>query len=192
MNNNLFETIKIEDGEALHLEYHQQRVNIALNTLGFYNKFDLRDYLNPPKQGVYRCKIIYNETVIKVEYFLYQLSPINSLKLVYCDAINYPLKYANRDELNKLFELRENCDDILIVKNSSLTDTSKANIALFDGSKWFTPSTPLLHGTTRARLLDEKKIFEKSLHVSDIKNFSKVAVLNAMVDFCVLKDGIIA
>ena len=191
MNNNLFETIKIVDGEPLHLHYHQQRVEKALRTLGFHNKFDLQDYLNPPKKGIYRCKIIYNETILRVEYFPYQLSSVDSLKLLYCDTIKYSLKYENRDELNRLFELRGECDDILIVKNSLLTDTSKANIALYDGSKWLTPADPLLCGTTRSRLLDENKIFKKTLHVSDIRNFGKVAVLNAMVDFCILKDGII-
>jgi 4-amino-4-deoxychorismate lyase len=192
MNNNLLETIKIVDGEALHLDYHQKRVEHSLSLLGLHVRHNLAQFIQAPLKGTYRCRIIYNETVLKVEYFPYQLSPVNSLKLVHCDTLEYALKYENRDELNALFQLRENCDDILIVKNSLLTDTSKANIALYDGSKWFTPSTPLLYGTTRARLLDEKKIFEKSLHVSDIKNFSKVAVLNAMVDFCVLKDGIIA
>ena len=191
MNNNLLETIRIVNGEPLHLDYHQQRVETALKTLGFENRFDLKEYIDPPKNGVYRCKIIYNETALTTEYFPYQFSPINSLKLIHYDEIDYSLKYENREMLNKLFELRGECDDILIVKNSLLTDTSKANIALYDGSKWITPSHPLLHGTTRSRLLDENKISEKILHVSDIDNFSEVAVLNAMVDFCVVKDGII-
>jgi len=192
MNNNLLETIKSVGGEPLHLEYHQQRMGNSLKSLGCSIRHDLSNLLHPPIDGVYRCRVLYLKEIIKIDYFPYQLSPINSLKLIYCDNLEYSLKYENRDELNKLFNLREDCDDILIAKNSLLTDTSKANIALYDGSKWFTPSAPLLQGTTRARLLDEKKIFEKSLHISDIKNFSKVAVLNAMVDFCVLKDGIIA
>jgi 4-amino-4-deoxychorismate lyase len=191
MNNTLLETIKIVDGKPLYLDYHQQRVKNSLKTLEYHNRFDLKDYIDPPQEGVYRCRVIYNDTILKVEYFPYQFSAINSLKLVYCDTIEYSLKYENRENLNTLFELREACDDILIVKNSLLTDTSKANIALYDGSNWVTPSQPLLHGTTRSRLLADNKIFEKSLHVSDINNFSKVAILNAMVDFCIVKDGII-
>lgn len=191
MSNTLLETIKIVDGEPLHLDYHQQRVENSLRTLNLKNNFSLNDHLNPPKDGIYRCRVIYNESILKIEYFPYTFSAINSLKLIHCDTIDYSLKYENRDQLNTLFDLRIDCDDILIVKDSLLTDTSKANVAFFDGSKWFTPATPLLYGTTRARLLDENKIFEKSLHVSDLSNFSKVAVLNALVDFCVLKDGII-
>ena len=191
MNNTLLETIKIVDGKPLYPDYHQQRVKNTLQTLGYHNRFDLKDYIDPPKEGVYRCRVIYNDVVVKVEYLPYQLSAINSLKLLHCDTIEYSLKYENREKLNALFGLREACDDILIVKNSLLTDTTKANIALFDGSKWFTPTLPLLYGTTRSRLLDEKKIFEKSLHVNDISNFSKVAVLNAMLDFYIVKNGII-
>lgn len=191
MNNTLLETIKIVDGEPLHLGYHQQRIDNTLKTLGYHNTFDLKDYIDPPKEGTLRCRVIYNDAILKVEYLPYQFSALNSLKLVHCNTIEYSLKYENREKLNALFELRGECDDILIVKNSLLTDTTKANIALFDGAKWVTPTLPLLHGTTRSRLLSENKIFEKSLHVSDINNFSKVAVLNAMLDFCIVKDGII-
>ena len=191
MNNTLFETIKIVDGKPLYLDYHQQRVKSTLNTLGYHNSFDLKEYIDPPKEGVFRCRITYNDAILKVEYLPYQLSAVNSLKLIHCDTIKYSLKYENREDLNALFKLREKCDDILIVKNSLLTDTTKANIALFDESKWYTPTLPLLHGTTRSRLLTDNKIFEKTLHVSDINNFSKVAVLNAMVDFYIVKDGII-
>ena len=191
MNNTLFETIKIVDGKPLYLDYHQQRVKSTLNTLGYHNSFDLKEYIDPPKEGVFRCRITYNDAILKVEYLPYQLSAVNSLKLIHCDTIKYSLKYENREDLNALFKLREKCDDILIVKNSLLTDTTKANIALFDESKWYTPTLPLLHGTTRSRLLSDNKIFEKTLHVSDINNFSKVAVLNAMVDFYIVKDGII-
>ena len=191
MNNTFFETIKIVDGEPLYLDYHQQRVENTLNTLGYHNSFDLKEYIDPPKEGVFRCRVTYNDAILKVEYLPYQLSAVDSLKLIHCDTIEYSLKYENREDLNALFKLREKCDDILIVKNSLLTDTTKANIALFDESKWYTPTLPLLHGTTRSRLLSDNKIFEKTLHVSDINNFSKVAVLNAMVDFYLVKDGII-
>ena len=191
MNNTLLETIKIIDAKPLYLDYHQQRVKNTLQTLGYHKVFNLKDYIDPPKEGMFRCRVIYNDALLKVEYLPYQISPINSLKLVHCDTIEYSLKYENRENLNALFELREECDDILIVKNSLLTDTTKANIALFDDSKWYTPTLPLLHGTTRSRLLDDNKIFEKTLYVSDINNFSKVAVLNAMVDFYIVKDGII-
>ncbi len=191
MNNSLLETIKIIDGKIQNLSYHQARYESSLRTLNKKVHSLLEEFITPPKEGTYRCRIIYDENNIKVEYFPYTLSSIDSLKLIYENNIEYSLKYADRTQLDRLFELRKECDDILIVKNSYLTDTSKANIALFDGSQWYTPSNPLLFGTTRARYLDEGKLLEKTLHVDDLPNFSKVAVLNAMVDFYIVKNGII-
>ena len=37
-------------------------------------------------------------------------------------------------------------DEILITRNGLLTDTSIANIALFNGKEWHTPKHPLLKG----------------------------------------------
>ena len=90
-------------------------------------------------------------------------------------------------ELNKLYEKCQDADDILIVKKGYLTDTSIANIALFDG-EWKTPKYPLLKGTTRQRLLDNGKIHEDDIKVQDIGRFSKVALLNAMIDFDIIAD----
>lgn len=192
MNNNLLETIKAIDGEIQHLSYHQSRYENSLRTLNKTIKYDLKEFITPPKEGVYRCRVIYNENDINVTYHPYAFNEINSLKLLTDDTIDYPLKYENRTELDRLFDLRGECDDILIVKNSLLTDTSKANIALFDGSKWYTPKNPLLQGTSRARHLDQGRILERTLHVDDLSSFSEVAVLNAMVDFYIVKNGIIS
>ncbi|WP_345979475.1 aminotransferase class IV family protein [Sulfurimonas sp. HSL3-2] len=192
MNNNLLETIKAIDGEIQHLSYHQSRYENSLRTLNKTIKYDLKEFITPPKEGVYRCRVIYNENDINVTYHPYAFNEINSLKLLTDDTIDYPLKYENRTELDRLFDLRGECDDILIVKNSLLTDTSKANIALFDGSKWYTPKNPLLQGTSRARHLDQGRIFERTLHIDDLSSFSEVAVLNAMVDFYIVKNGIIS
>ena len=51
----------------------------------------------------------------------------------------------------------------LIVKDGYLTDTSIANIALYDGYTWFTPAHPLLRGTKRAELLNKQLIVEKDI-----------------------------
>ena len=86
------------------------------------------------------------------------------------------------------FDKRESCDDILIVKNGYITDTSIANIALYDGNSWITPKVPLLKGTTRQRYLDNAKILESDIKVQDLKKFSKIALLNAMIDFDIITN----
>ena len=34
------------------------------------------------------------------------------------------------------------CDEILIIRDNHLTDTSYTNVALYDGQQWFTPLYP--------------------------------------------------
>jgi len=180
-----FETIKIEDGAIFHLEYHQRRYESVLRAHGIGSFQNLEEFIQAPPQGLYRCKLIYNSQDKQIEtlYFPYTPTMITTLKLVYDDRIDYTHKSTDRSALENLFELREMCDDILIVKNGLLTDTSKANIALFQDGKWWTPKMPLLAGTTRQRLLEEQKIFEADISVDALQDFEKLSFMNAMIGF---------
>jgi len=186
VKNSFLETIKCVDGKIFHLEYHQKRYESVLKSLGINDFKNLKEYLNPPTSGLYRCRLVYDEKNISVTYHKYKKREIKSLKLVYDDKINYSKKSTNRDELNNLFEKREECDEVLIVKNSLITDTTIANVAFYKDGLWYTPKEPLLEGTTRARLLDEGKIIEKDIRVNDLKNYSKLALMNAMLDFDII------
>lgn len=107
---------------------------------------------------------------------------VHSLALIQADHIDYTYKSAGREPLNRLFALRDACDDILIVKQGLLTDTSIANIAL--------PTAPLVHagtsplkGTKRAALLEEGILQEKDIRPEDLPSFSTVRLFNAMIDW---------
>ncbi|MBU0721527.1 aminotransferase class IV family protein [bacterium] len=186
MKNEFLETIKASDGKVFYMPYHQARYESVLRSLGERKMKNLSDYINPPPRGLFRCRLVYTSADISITYHEYKKRAINSLKLIYDDTIEYSLKSTNRSALDKLFALKQDADDILIIKNSLVTDTSIANIAFYDGSKWITPKRPLLHGTTRTRLLDEGKIFEADISVDELKGFSKVALLNAMIHFDVM------
>ena len=186
MTDIFLETIKVIDGEIFHIDYHQKRYESVLNTLGVREFKNLQDYIKPPKYGFYRCRLVYTKSSIELEYIKYTKRDIKKLKLVYDNDINYSKKSTCRDDLDRLFEQKEEADDILIVKDSLITDTSIANIALFDGEFWYTPKNPLLNGTTRQRFLDEKKLIEKDINEKDIYLYKKVALLNAMIDFDII------
>ncbi|MBN2782370.1 MAG: aminotransferase class IV [Campylobacterales bacterium] len=174
------ETIKAKDGEVYNIEYHQNRYGGSRNLL---------DYLNPPSDGLYRCRVVYDDNSIEVTYHPYQKRVIKSLKLVYDDAITYDRKSLNRTKLDALFEQRGFCDDVLIIKNSLITDTTIANLAfLASDGIWYTPKTPLLKGTTRARYLDKGLLKEADISQNDLENFKKVALLNAMIDFDIISS----
>lgn len=190
MKSEFLETIKILDGIPYHLDYHQKRYESVLKHFGVFEYKNLSNYIQAPSDGLYRCRLIYtpqNIEKIEIEYIKYKKRDIKSLKIVYDDKIDYSFKSTDRTELNALFEKRQNADDVLIVKNGLLADTTIANIALFDGI-WKTPKEPLLKGTVRERLLDSGKIIVADIKPEDLMNYSKVALLNAMIDFDIIAD----
>ncbi|MFA5234705.1 MAG: aminotransferase class IV family protein [Sulfurimonas sp.] len=190
MNKTFFETIRAVDGKIFNISFHQERYESVLKHFGIDEAQNLEKFLNPPKIGTYRCRLTYNLSslphIIEVTYHEYKKRDISSLKLVYDDEIEYALKSTCRDGLDALYARRGECDDVLIVKNSLITDTTIANIAFFDSKRWVTPCMPLLKGTTRERLLRDGKIFEADIAVKDLKNFSKIALMNAMIDFDII------
>ena len=192
MSKLLLETIRCYDGQADNLHYHQKRMDESLHSLGFTNKYDLDQLITPPNNDLYRCRIVYNDKEIDLQYLHYTQRRISSLQLIQADKISYPLKYADRALLDTLFSQRDNADDVLIVKDGLITDTTIANIAFFNGQVWLTPKDPLLHGTTRARLLDEKLIIEADIRASDLDQYTEFALMNAMIGFSKIKNGIIS
>lgn len=184
----LLETIKCLDGQCFNLPYHLKRINTSRQRLGFDSPLELS--LTPPKKGLFRCRLVYENEILKIEYLPYEMKLPHSFKLIHTD-ISYDLKYEDRDELNTLVGKKEDADEIIIVKDGLVTDTSIANLCFFDAGEWLTPSKPLLNGTTRQRLLDEKKIITADIHFEKIHTYSKIAVMNAMTDFQIIENAII-
>ena len=180
------ETIRIEQGKACNLSYHNERLN---NTLHHFwpdcAGIELGEYLKlTPEMNGMKCRVIYDGSGIKeISYEAYQMRPVHSLQLVYSDDIDYTYKSLDREYLNQLYALRETADDILIVKNELVTDTSIANIALYNGSEWHTPKSPLLKGTQRAFLLDQQIIKEEEITLKQLFTYSRITLFNAMITF---------
>lgn len=179
-----FETVKCDDGMAYNLEYHCRRIarTIMINV-------NLQEYILPISDDFLKCKVFYDHYgVIDVEYTPYIKRIINSFKLMYDDTIEYKCKSVNRDHINTLFEQRGNADDIIIVKDGFITDTSIANLAIYDGTSWLTPKGSLLRGTMQEQLLDKKELIQANISVEMLKNAKKIALLNAMVGMNVLEN----
>jgi 4-amino-4-deoxychorismate lyase len=130
---------------------------------------------------------LYNTTLQNIEYIPYQEKEIKTLAIVETNLI-YNYKYANRDAINELATLNSDMDDILIVQDGYIQDTSIANIAFYDSTTWFTPSQPLLKGTMREKLIDEGFLQVKAIKKEDLYKYSQVALMNAMIGFRVLKN----
>jgi 4-amino-4-deoxychorismate lyase len=106
---------------------------------------------------------------------------IHALRLVRGNP-DYAFKYADRGALEKLLKLKSSCDEILIVRNGLITDTSFSNVLLQQGDRFFTPATFLLNGTRRQQLLREGIITEKEIPAAELQNYDYILLINAMLD----------
>ena len=183
----LVESIKLKDGVIQNLEYHQMRMNRSMDELfPKREKINLATVISIPDNfasGIFKVRVLYGSFLQKIEIEPYTFRTIQSLKVVHHESVDYHLKYTDRQILQELFAQRENYDDIIIVKNGLVTDSFAANLLFFDGETWVTPNSPLLKGTKRQLLIDQGIIFEKKIREEDIRNYLKVGLINAMIDF---------
>ena len=180
------ETIRVEGGSPHNLYYHQMRMEKTLRHF-FPNAHVpmLKDELSKtdwPTDSILKVHIEYSEggiQLIKAEE--YHIRTIKKLCLLTCNDIDYTYKSADRSSLEQLVRRKGDADEIIIVKNGLLTDTSYSNIALYDCAQWVTPRTPLLRGTMRQALLDEGRLTERDITPTTLKNYEKVSLINAMM-----------
>jgi 4-amino-4-deoxychorismate lyase len=132
--------------------------------------------------GIFKCRVIYGRKIEQVEFIPYVLPRVARLKAVMANDIEYSHKFLDRSRIMRLLESRGGCDEILIVRGGYMTDTSFTNIALFDGTAWFTPSSPLLPGTKRQALIDMGVLRPADLTLSDVHRFSRISLINSMLD----------
>ncbi|MFH1194437.1 MAG: aminotransferase class IV [bacterium] len=184
----LFETIKIVNRQPQNLSYHNERMNKARRDLfGICEAVDLENIISVPSDlfgGVYKCRVVFNTEIREVNFEKYEPRKINGLKLVECNEINYDYKYTDRSKF-EILKRECNCrsdEDIVVVKNGLMTDTSFSNIVFKKHDKWLTPSKPLLEGTQRAKLLKEGAIFPAVIHITELNNFEEIGLINAMIN----------
>ena len=188
MKQHFVETIKIKNGKALALPYHQARMERTIRR--FFpalasEEIKLSSLISPKEEmNLYKARVVYGtQGVEAIEYAPYKMKEIHSLKVVEDNNIDYTYKSTDRSALNALVAQKDDCDEIIIVKNGLITDTSFTNLALFDGNRWLTPKHPLLQGTKRAQLLEAGIIQEADLTPEDLRKAEKVSLFNAMIDF---------
>jgi 4-amino-4-deoxychorismate lyase len=187
----LLETIKIENGEIFNLSYHQKRFDKSRQDLFNINTpIDLSSLIDPPLEGLYRCRVIYEQDIESIEYIPYRAKQIHTLKVI-SSTISYDHKFLNRDTFTSLLEDNPDFDEIIIEKEGYITDTTISNLAFYDGEQWFTPHTPLLEGTMRAKLLDEGFLHTRNIKKGDLALYTQVALINAMLGFKIINPTIV-
>ena len=182
----LLETIKLERREFHNLSYHNARLNKSREELfGVTEPIDLDDELRMPEDlGAerFKCRVLYAKSIKKVEFQPYEPKLITSLKLVNGDALDYGHKYADRSALGELLLQKGLCNDILIVKDGKVTDSSYANVALYKNGIWYTPVSYLLPGTKRQQLIDSGRLHPVDIRLIDLSGYERLSLINAMLE----------
>ena len=183
----LVETIKIENGILQNISFHNERMIRSLFDIYNIKSVMLLEKLiiipEDLKEGIFKCRVEYDRDIRKVEFLPYKIKIINSLKLVVDNSIDYAYKFLDRKRIEELASSCGQNEDILIIKNGMITDSSYANVIFREQSgDWVTPSSYLLPGTKRASLLRNSLINEEIITYKDLKKYSEVRLINAMME----------
>lgn len=180
------ESIKVEDQKIFLADLHQKRINDTFSHFGKSDSVDLQKifkHLDHNEDGLYKLRLIYDlEKKIRTQMTPYAIPEIHTFQLVENNIYDYSFKFEDRKELEKM-KMKSKCEEIIIVKNNHITDTSFSNLLFKKGKEWFTPTTYLLNGVQRQQLLKTKKIKETEITLQNLKDFSHFQLINAMNDF---------
>lgn len=182
---NFIETIKVEDGLVKNLELHIERARAtAMKFFGVEKEYEFGGLLSDGElrrsSGIYKLRVVYSKEILGFSFEPYKMRKIHTLRPVDGSGVDYSFKYESRGAIEALFEQRGDSDDILIIKDGYVTDTSYCNLICSDGKGLYSPSTPLLKGTKREQLLREGVIKERDIRIDDLNKYSEFYVVNAM------------
>lgn len=179
------ESIKIENGKIFLLDLHQKRVNETFAHFSKKNSLDLFSILEntvPKENGLFKMRIVYDlERNFTSQLIPHIFKEIQNFEFVVNNTIDYSIKFEAREVFTEM-KIASNADEIIIVKNNSITDSSYSNLLFLKDKQWFTPHTYLLNGVQRQHLLKSKMIKETEISLKNIQEFSHFKIINAMND----------
>jgi 4-amino-4-deoxychorismate lyase len=176
----------VEDQKIFLTELHQKRMNETFSNFGKECEIDIYSLfvnLEHDEDGLYKFRIEYDlDNNFKTQIIPYAISEHDDFELVIDNEIHYTFKSADRTQFQKL-KIDSGADEIIIIKENQITDTTYSNLLFLKDKTWFTPKTYLLNGVMRQSLLASKKIKETEITIDNIKEFSHFQLINALNDF---------
>lgn len=180
------ESIKIEDQKLFLLDYHQKRINATFSNFGKEGSINLEKIfkkLEVDENGLFKLRVVYDlDKNYKTQLIPYAISEINDFQLIENNSFDYSFKFEGRTEFERM-KAKTKAEEIIVVKNNHITDTSFSNLLFLKGKEWYTPTTYLLNGVQRHYLLKEKKIKETEITLNNLKEFTHFQIINALNDF---------
>ncbi len=181
----MLETIRVCGNKPVNLAWHQRRMDESIRKLfGRENPWRLDTLFKLPdrlREHTVKWRILYGPDSIQMSYEKYHVRYIRHFFIVENNHIEYSYKFADRKIFQRLKEKFSPLDEIIIVRNGRITDTSFSNLAFFDGKQWITPSDYLLNGTARMRLLENGVIHEEPVDLHALRRFTRFKLINAML-----------
>ena len=183
----LIETIRVTDGRYCNAPMHLQRMERSVRELyGCASPLvELPPVPAPYCSGVVKCRIFYGKEIGSLEFDSYRPREVKTLRLVEGGDMDYHLKYADRSRLDALRALRGDCDEIVILRDGIVTDTSYSNLLFLSDNGVFTPAVPLLCGTMRQSLIERGEAETLSVSgeelLSGAYHIHSVLMINAML-----------
>lgn len=179
------ESICCENKQLRNLTFHQARFDrTRKDNFNDIQPILLEDIIQIPSDSThekYKVRVVYDREIQSVEFLPYEIKQISSIKLFEIDPkINYTYKYIDRWFFDEYLK-ESKTDDLVLVKSNYITDCIYSNLVFFDGENWVTPRSLLLKGTMRESLLEEGKIIQKNIKVSDLSNYKSFKRINAMM-----------
>jgi len=186
----IVETILVENGKMKYATDHFERMKKSAGELGF--KFNAGLFnLKCDKDGILRILLSQNgvfETQllplepIKINKITISKAPIDSSeKLLYHKTTYRPWYDAAMEKVKfgMIF------DEIFFNEKGELTEGTRSNVVLQIDGELFTPPVKcgLLKGILRKKMINERKIKEKILYLSDLKLAEKILCVNSVRGF---------
>lgn len=185
------ETMAVEQGSINNFEYHVRRfeetykahweTSCPYSFIGNSEKVLRDNYTRIHGKELWKLRVVYDAQTMQTSLTPYTIRHITELIPVFSETIEYPFKSEDRRALNQLKENIAYNEEILIIKNGLVTDTSFTNVVVYNGKEYVTPRKPLLPGTRRASLLDSGNIIEGDIRYGEWNRFREIHLINAFM-----------
>lgn len=188
----LFETMKLENGQYFLLDRHVKRLQQSASFFSYpVNVHALKQKLtsnaNQFRQGSYLVRLLVDEagTVILETNRLVPNKEKNFVALAKKPIHKKHLFLYHKTTYRQVYETHQNKDlfDVLLWnEQKEVTEFTTGNIVVKLNGEYVTPpiDSGLLAGTFRASLIEDGTITEQKIHVSDLKSCEEVWFINSV------------
>jgi 4-amino-4-deoxychorismate lyase len=183
----LFESIRVNDGQVPLLDFHQKRIELSYSAVfKKVSTYNLKECIEPflKKDGIQKCRFIYDDKNYRVEIIDYQLIEPKRIGWLRIDPnFNYSFKFFNRSFFNKINEVYSACDEIILIQNNEITDSTYCNIVIYINNEWILPKSYLLNGVERSRIISKYNFTVAPVSIDKFLLAKEYKLINSMRPF---------